>query len=77
MYLAMGKYPEAIEAYEANLKKRPGRLNSIYGVALAAKKSGDNLRARNYFQQLHDLGSSGNSSRTELKEAELFLRNLN
>jgi tetratricopeptide (TPR) repeat protein len=74
LYMELGDYTKAAEAYQANLKKRPGRFNSIYGAALAAKKSGDAGNAKIYFEQLIKLSQSGNKSRPELKEAEEFLK---
>jgi tetratricopeptide (TPR) repeat protein len=74
MYMELGDYTKAAEAYRANLKKRPGRFNSIYGAALAAKKSGDHVSAKTYFEQLTKLSQAGNKSRPELKEAEKFLK---
>jgi tetratricopeptide (TPR) repeat protein len=74
MYMAMGEFKKAGEAYESNLKKRPNRFNSLYGAAVAAKKMGDQLKAKTYFEQLMQLSDTGNKSRPELKEAESFLK---
>jgi tetratricopeptide (TPR) repeat protein len=76
MYLALGDYTKAAEAYRMNLKNRPGRFNSIYGAALAAKKGGDNTNAKTYFEALLKLAPSENRSRPALKEAEDFLRSI-
>lgn len=40
LYTAIGNYPKAAEAYQANLVKRPLRLNSMSGAVLALQKSG-------------------------------------
>jgi len=36
LLLAMHRYPEALKAYEEDLKGHPGRLNGIYGAAVAS-----------------------------------------
>lgn len=74
MYMALGDYAKAGDAYRDNLKKRPGRFNSIYGAALAAKKSGDNRQAKIYFQQLLEMTAIAKTSRPELLEAKSFLK---
>ena len=43
MLLALNNPAEALEAYEINLKERPGRFNGIYGAAIAAKQSAGTL----------------------------------
>jgi tetratricopeptide (TPR) repeat protein len=73
VYLMDGNYAKAIENFEANLKKRPHRFNSVYGVAVAAKKSGDQTRARAYFQQVIELAGS-DGTRPEVKEAAAYLQ---
>jgi tetratricopeptide (TPR) repeat protein len=74
MYLLVGNFGKAMEAYEANLKKRPGRFNSIYGAAVAAKKSGNGTNAKNHFEKLLILAKPGNKARPEVKEAQDFLK---
>lgn len=65
MYLELGDNAKAAEAYAANLKNRPGRFNSIYGAALAAKRSGDRANAKIYFEQLLKLAPSGSKTRPD------------
>jgi tetratricopeptide (TPR) repeat protein len=77
MYLQTGDYRNALDTYVANLKIRPGRFNSVYGAAIAAKKSGDNATAKKYFEQLIKLTKSSPKSRPEIKEAENFLSGKN
>ena len=76
MYFAMGKYPEAFDAYTANLLKRPNRFNSLYGAAVSAKNSGKSEEASRYFKQLLEVTKSSDKSRNEIKEAEAFMVNL-
>lgn len=42
MLLEMNKPDKALIAYDAHLVKHPNRFNGLYGVRLAAEKSGNN-----------------------------------
>lgn len=68
---------EALGAYELNLKIRPNRFNGLYGAALAAKQSGDNEKAIQYFNQLIELTKDFNSDRSEIAEAKEFIKGIN
>jgi len=74
LYMNMGDPAKALEAYQANIKRHPGRFNGIYGAALAAKKLGNAKAAAQYFQQLKDLSKPTGKERPELKEAESYLK---
>ena len=73
MLLALNNPQEALEAYEVNLKGHPNRFNSIYGAAVASKLSGDNDKAKLYFEYLIELTKHVKSDRPELVEAKAFL----
>ena len=73
MLLALNKPSEALNAYEVNLKGHPGRFNGIYGAAKAAEKSGNQEKAKYYFEQLIELTKSSNCDRSELVEAKSYL----
>lgn len=74
MLIAMGQYTKALEAYEENLKRHPGRFNGLYGAALAAHRSGQKAKAIAYYQQLLAAAQSGDTKRPELMEAEMFVK---
>jgi tetratricopeptide (TPR) repeat protein len=74
MLMEMGDYAKALEAYEADLKRHPGRFNGLYGAGLAAKKLGETKKATTFFKQLVAITQFANKKRTELTEAELFLK---
>jgi len=74
MLLELNKPLEALKAYEENLKGHPDRFNGIYGAAIAAKQSGNNTKATNYFNQLIELTKDSNSDRVEIKEAKEFVK---
>lgn len=73
MLLEMNKPAEALQAYEADLKKQPNRFNGVYGAAVAAEKSGDSKKAAQYYQLLTEIASK-ESTRPEIKRAKAFLQ---
>jgi len=75
LLLKLGKFPEALEAYELNLKIRPNRFNGLYGAAVAAEQSGNKEKAKDYYNQLIELAKDSNSNRPELLEAKAFIEN--
>lgn len=66
MYLEINKPAEALQAYELNLKERPGRFNSIYGAAVSAREFGDTEISNSYFKSLIELTEGSNSDRPEV-----------
>ncbi len=46
LYMEMKDYPNALEAYELDLKRHPERLNGLIGAAHAAKMSGQKRKLR-------------------------------
>ena len=76
MFLQMGENEEALQAYEAVLKKCPNRFNSLYGAGKAAEKSGDKQKTIYYYKQLltiTDFTDSTGSGRQELLYVRKFL----
>ena len=55
MLMQMNKPGQALEMYEASLKKRPNRQNSIYGAWAAAEASGKKELAKTYSKQFQDI----------------------
>ena len=74
MLLQLKQNENALQAYEAVLKKSPNRFNSLYGAGKAAEKSGDYQKAIFYYKQLSTIADSANSNRPELSEAKSFLK---
>ncbi len=72
MLLQMNLPAQALEAYEADLKRHPKRFNGLYGAALSSQKINKKEKALYYFQQLVD-SASADSERPELKTAKSFL----
>ncbi|MGC4102627.1 tetratricopeptide repeat protein [Ferruginibacter sp.] len=73
MLLQVNKVAAALTAYEADLKKHPNRFNSLYGAAFCSKKTGDEIKAAGYYQQLIAISNS-NSDRPELALAKKNLQ---
>src|SRR5664279_1438036 len=67
MLLQMNKPGEALEAYEADLKKHPNRFNGLYGAGLAAERSNNFEKANTWYQQLTNNANSIKSNRPELE----------
>jgi tetratricopeptide (TPR) repeat protein len=65
MLLQMNKPAEALVAFETDLVSRPKRFNALYGAGLAAERSGDKEKARNYFNELLQITEPG-SERKEI-----------
>ncbi|MGZ5220385.1 MAG: hypothetical protein ACXWC7_09910 [Chitinophagaceae bacterium] len=55
MLMEMNNPGKALEMYEASLKKRPNRRNSLYGASMAAEASGKKDLAKSYSKQFRDL----------------------
>ncbi len=74
MFMEMGEFNRALEAYEADLKRHPGRFNGLYGAGLAARKLGQTEKARTFFKQLLATAQLSDRKRPELATAESFLK---
>jgi hypothetical protein len=64
---------EALAAFEATLKKEPNRLGAYMGAAKAAEKSGDDAKARDYYEKIVAMTDGADQTRTELADARAFL----
>ena len=69
LLLELGRPAEALNAFEASLKRAPRRLGGLYGAARAAKLLGNDAKARQYYAELVELTKNGEASRAEIKEA--------
>jgi len=74
LLLQMNKPAEALAAYEADLKRHPGRFNGLYGAGLAAERSGDQGKAGAYYRQLLAIAGPANKARPEPAAANNFLK---
>jgi hypothetical protein len=70
MLLKMNEPTQALEQFEATLKKEPRRFRSLYGAAHAAQLIGRANTSKRYFRELLQVcANADGSGRPELKEA--------
>jgi len=74
MLLERGMAKEALAAFEATLKKEPNRLGAYAGAAMAAEKSGDLSKAREYYGKVVAIADNADKTRTEVADAQAFLQ---
>jgi Tfp pilus assembly protein PilF len=78
MLLEMNQPAQALEQFEATLKKEPGRLRSLYGAAHAAQVSGRRDMSQGYFREMLKVSVRADKpGRPEILEAQraIVLRN--
>jgi hypothetical protein len=68
MLLDRGMAKEALEAYEAVLKKEPNRLATYVGATKAATKAGDRRKAKQYATKVNVLTKDADTTRPEVQE---------
>ena len=62
---------QALEQFEATLKKEPGRLRALYGAARAAQLSGNREASQKYFGELLKVCVRADKpARAEIEEAQ-------
>lgn len=74
LFMELGDFQRALQAYEANLERHPGRFNALYGAALAADKAGDKQKAITYLQTLIATSRPSEAPRPEIRFAESYLK---
>jgi tetratricopeptide (TPR) repeat protein len=71
MLLEMNEPAQALEQFQATLKKEPGRFRALYGAAHAAQLSGNRDASQKYFLELLTLCNRADKrGRSELTEAQ-------
>jgi len=71
MLLEMNEPAQALEQFEATLKKEPGRFRALYGAAHAAQLSGSLNKSQRYFGELLTVCDRADKpGRSELAEAK-------
>jgi hypothetical protein len=73
MLLQMEEPAKALEMYEAGLKKSRNRFNGLYGAGLAAERSGNSSKAKEYYGILVTSATAAGSERKELNAAKNYL----
>lgn len=69
MLLLAARPADALREFEATMKKEPGRFRGVHGAAVAAERSSDRAKAKQYYQQLLQVCERGDAGRPELAEA--------
>ena len=72
MLLQLHQPRQALEAYEASLRKHPNRFNGLYGAGVAAERAGILERGQSYYRQLLKV-TDAHSDRPELRAARQYL----
>jgi len=73
MLLELNKPAEAMVEFEATLRTFPNRFNSLSGAARAAKRAGDDAKAKTYYAKLLSMCEHSDGDRPELEEARTLL----
>jgi Tetratricopeptide repeat len=74
MLLESGKASDALTAFEATLKKEPNRLGAYAGAAVAAEKSGESAKAREYYGKVIAIAAGADQTRGEVADAHSYLQ---
>jgi tetratricopeptide (TPR) repeat protein len=73
MLLATDQPAQALPEFERSLKRDPNRFRGIYGAALAAERSGDETKARQYYAQLLKVAAQADGDRPEIQRARTVI----
>lgn len=73
MLLEAGRHAEALQAFEATMKKEPNRFRGAYGAARAAELVGEKAKATTYYKQLLDIAKEADAARPELAAAKKYV----
>jgi hypothetical protein len=74
MLMAAGNARDALIAFEATMKKEPGRFRGAYGAATAAEAAGDRTKAATLYAQVVTAASAADGNRPELARARDFAK---
>jgi tetratricopeptide (TPR) repeat protein len=70
MLLELNEPAQALEQFQATLKKEPGRLRALYGAARAAQLSGSRDTSQEYFREVLKVCSRADKpGRSEVAQA--------
>jgi tetratricopeptide (TPR) repeat protein len=73
MLLELKQPAQAMTEFEATLRTAPKRFNSLSGAARAAKRSGNNEKAKTYYAELLSVCAHADGDRPELQDARTLL----
>jgi len=73
MLLEVGRFVEALRAYETSLTRSPRRYNSLLGAARSADAAGDAEAASSYYRELVEIAGESAGQRESTQEAQAYL----
>ena len=73
MLIELGKPGEALKEFETSINKEPNRFYGLYGAARAAELSGNQQKARAFYEKLVAVCANADTERPELTKAKTFL----
>jgi tetratricopeptide (TPR) repeat protein len=73
MLLERGMANEALEAFEATLKKEPNRLGATFGAAKAAERLGNLATTRRHYSKAVALSEGSDATRPDIAYARAYL----
>jgi tetratricopeptide (TPR) repeat protein len=73
MLMQIGRYADALTAYDKTLVREPRRFRALWGAARAAERSGNTAVARARYADVLELLSKADPSRTEPAVAKRYL----
>ena len=71
-HAARAEAAQALKEYEVSQEREPNRFRGLYGAGVAASRSGNTAKAKEYFSRLVEMAGSG-SPRTEIVNARAYL----
>ncbi|MGH9195679.1 MAG: tetratricopeptide repeat protein, partial [Acidimicrobiia bacterium] len=74
LLLELNEPAQALGEFEAALERSPNRLRGLYGAAHAARRAGNVEKALALYARLVEIAKNANGQRSELREAEAFLK---
>lgn len=74
MLLAAGRHAEARTAYQASLRREPGRARSVFGAARAAELGKDHAAATAGYREYLKMMANATGDRAEIRIARAFVR---
>jgi tetratricopeptide (TPR) repeat protein len=74
MLMQLNKPKEALVQYELSLQRSPRRLNTLFGAASAAQKSGDAIKAKTYFEQILQVAPNADPNLEIAVKAKSYLK---
>ena len=74
MLQTMKQYENALNAYQAVLRRGPNRFNSLFGAAICSEKAGKTKEAMTYYKQLSAIIDPATCTRNEWSHAKSFLQ---